>query len=33
MVMVQFSPTEQLNEVARHMTENMQRMQGASAPG
>lgn len=31
--MVQFSPTEQLNEVARHATENMQRMQNASAPG
>ena len=31
--MVQFSPTEQLNEVSRHMTENMQRMQSASAPG
>lgn len=31
--MVQFSPTEQLNEVSRHMSENMQRMQSASAPG
>ena len=30
---LQFSPAEKLNEVARHMTENMQRMQGASAPG
>ena len=30
---MQFSPTEQLDEVSRHMTENMQRMQGAGAPG
>ncbi len=30
---VQFSPTEQLNRVAGHMTENARRMQGAGAPG
>ena len=30
---VQFSPTEQLNEVARRMTENGKRMQGAGASG
>ena len=30
---VQFSPTEQLDHVSRHMTENAKRMQGAGAPG
>ncbi len=29
---VQFSPTEQLEQVSRHMTEAAKRMQGAGAP-
>ena len=31
--LVQFSPTEQLERVTRHMTEAAKRMQGAGAPG
>ena len=30
---LQFSPTEQLERVTRHMTEAAKRMQGAGAPG
>jgi hypothetical protein len=30
---VQFSPTEQLDQVSRHMTEAAKRMQAAGAPG
>lgn len=31
--LVQFSPTEPLNDVSRHMAENMQRMQAAAGGG